>query len=194
MIRGTAGNDRREGTASDDVFRMGPGDDRAGGKGGNDDMYGGRGDDVLHGGPGLDMLDGGEGNDQLNGGAGTDALYGGPGRDQLWGGDGGDVFWFRSINEGTDTIQDFEVGRDAISLYKIDANANRAGDQGFTFIGSSAFSGRGAEVRSVVQDLEPGRPGGLMTFVHLDTDGDRLPDMIIGLVGAKYLDAGDFQL
>ncbi len=60
--------------------------------------------------------DGGTGNDILTGGTTDDSLNGGLGNDTLTGGSGNDNFVFNSINEGVDTITDFSVVDDTISL------------------------------------------------------------------------------
>ncbi len=78
------------GTAGDDVFFGGVGDDIANGLNGSDYLSGGAGDDVLNGAGGADTLLGDAGNDSLNGGAGDDTLMGGAGNDALNGGAGTD--------------------------------------------------------------------------------------------------------
>ncbi len=69
------------------------------------------GDDVLNGGEGDDIIFGQEGNDLITGGLGDDILYGGS---------GADTFIFNAINEGVDTIKDFDVSEgDLIDLSAI---------------------------------------------------------------------------
>ncbi|QSV63886.1 MAG: hypothetical protein HEQ26_15135 [Dolichospermum sp. DL01] len=64
------------------------------------------------------------GNDALTGGAGNDTLVGGAGNDILTGGTGNDFFGFEGnaaftvASQGLDTIQDFGIGNDQISLSK----------------------------------------------------------------------------
>jgi len=60
-------------------------------------------------------LEGGDGNDILTGGKGKDLLDGGSGDDQLAGGKGKDTFRF-GTDFGSDTILDFEDGREKIDL------------------------------------------------------------------------------
>jgi Ca2+-binding RTX toxin-like protein len=60
-------------------------------------------------------LNGDDGNDILYGGKGDDLLTGGLGIDTLIGGMGVDKFLL-STNSGTDTITDFEVGKDLLVL------------------------------------------------------------------------------
>ncbi|BAQ65490.1 hypothetical protein [Geminocystis sp. NIES-3709] len=61
-------------------------------------------------------LTGGEENDSLNGRGGNDTLTGGLGNDSLIGGTGNDSFRFTTVNEGTDTITDFNVTDDTILI------------------------------------------------------------------------------
>ena len=71
------------------------------------------GDDVIHGFDSGDTIAGGLGNDTLYGGKGNDTLTGADGDDVLFGGDGADTFEF-NIDDGADTIEDFEDGVDTI--------------------------------------------------------------------------------
>jgi hypothetical protein len=86
----------------DDIIFGGAGNDRIGGKGGNDQLFGEAGDDQIWGDDGDDILRGGLGNDTLTG-------------DDFSGGSGSDTF-ILAINEGTDTIVDFQDGADLIGL------------------------------------------------------------------------------
>jgi len=95
-------------------------------------LEGGNGVDVLlatiaEGTAGSSFLDGGAGDDQLMviggsgntliGGDGRDWLVGGVGDEQLTGGRDADTFHFDvSVNQGTDTILDFENRRDILSF------------------------------------------------------------------------------
>jgi Ca2+-binding RTX toxin-like protein len=60
-------------------------------------------------------LNGGDGNDILLGGKGNDLLIGGLGIDTLTGGADNEKFLL-STNSGTDTIADFEIGKDLLVL------------------------------------------------------------------------------
>ncbi|MBU6396014.1 MAG: choice-of-anchor I family protein [Sphingomonadales bacterium] len=96
---------------------------------------------------GIGSIEGGSGNDTITGSAGNDVIIGGIGTDTLASGGGNDRFVFKAATEsrlGTlaDRILDFQTG-DQIDLTGIDANANVAGIQSFTFIGSAAFTGLG---------------------------------------------------
>ena len=71
--------------------------------------------DTLIGNNGNDSLVGGTGNDTINSGLGNDTIDGGTGGDNLTGGDGSDTFILRS-SDGSDTINDFELSTDTLSL------------------------------------------------------------------------------
>ena len=112
---------------------------------------------------------------------------GGLGKDVLNGGLGADAFVFRSVAEaglgtGRDVVQDFRRGVDKIDLVGIDANSARAGDQVFKFIGSSAFSGAGGELRYNV---------GVLTG---DVDGDGRAEFTIEIGNLAALSQTDLLL
>ena len=93
-------------------------------------LFGLDGADQIFGGNGTDFLDGGEGPDQLFGGNGKDILIGGLGDDELTGGRGDDTFMF-ALGEGTDTVLDYEIGKDLIGLDGLaygDLSIGQAGD------------------------------------------------------------------
>ncbi|MFQ5948936.1 MAG: calcium-binding protein [Acidimicrobiia bacterium] len=115
-----------EGAVDDgnDVLVGGNGDDTLFGGTGDDELDGGRGDDLLVGGDdqdalvgdnGSDELFGGGGDDDLDGGKGSDTLDGGDGNDILTGGKGSDTFVF-GPGSGDDTITDFDLDNDVLSL------------------------------------------------------------------------------
>ncbi|WP_306754901.1 cadherin-like domain-containing protein [Paracoccus actinidiae] len=117
VISGTNGGDNGvsalvgSNSANDTIHGLN-GDDALNGRGGNDKLFGGNGIDHLFGGDGADTLDGGRGDDVLNAGRGNDILTGGL---------GADVFDFSiadsgSTNSGHDTITDFKLGTDDITL------------------------------------------------------------------------------
>lgn len=121
---GGDGSDQLDGGTGDDSLIGGHGaDDLKGGEGadfvsadaGNDFVSGGSGNDTLEGDSGNDVISGDAGNDQIFGGLGNDLISGGGGDDILTGGGGTDGFMF-GYGDGTDTIQDFEVGSDLIAL------------------------------------------------------------------------------
>jgi Ca2+-binding RTX toxin-like protein len=139
-----------------------------------------------------DTLIGNAGANTLQGWGGNDVLRGGTGKDTLTGGAGADRFVFiASGDSGTganaDRITDFSQAQlDRIDLAAIDANAGVAGDQGFSFIGSGAFTRHAGELRFTV--------GGGVTTVAGDLNGDGVSDFHIVLAGAVALQASDFAL
>lgn len=120
-ISGGLGDDTLFGNDGDDVLRGDRHSHQAGGTvGGNDVIYGGDGDDNIGGKAGDDTLYGESGDDNIWGNHGDDLLRGGLGDDTLTGDDasggtGRDTFVL-ALDEGTDTITDFEVGEDLIGL------------------------------------------------------------------------------
>jgi Ca2+-binding RTX toxin-like protein len=154
-------------------------------QGGNDTVYG-------RGGP--DDLKGQGANDTIYGGSGNDTITGGGGADHLWGGSGNDNFVFTAASDsssssgGPDTIRDFHHGFDKIDVTAIDAstaNPNTAGDQAFTWGGTTATV-HGAWYTE----------GGGNTTLHFDTNGSTGSDeMTIILTGTGLgLTASDFLL
>ena len=115
ILTGDSGNDDLMGMRGNDYLDGGIGNDSLFGGKGSDTLLGSSGDDALFAGRGADILKGGNGNDILYGGKGDDLLIGGWGIDSLIGGAGNDKFLL-STNSGTDTIADFEVGKDLLVL------------------------------------------------------------------------------
>lgn len=152
------------------------------------------GTNVLLGIGGNDRLDAGAGADALDGGAGDDKLIGGAGQDTLNGGTGADRFYFVAADTGAtavaapDRIADFTHAEgDVIDLHYIDAVAGTSGNNAFTFIGKSAFTGHKGELRYSYGDTEETRLEG-------DTNGDGRADLVILLTGRHDLVAADFVL
>ena len=134
QLRGAGGNDQLIGGLGSDALNGGSGIDTAnygaaasavvvdlslGGSGGEalGDSYtniefvlGSAFDDFITGDNLNNRLYGADGNDELIGGGGKDTLIGGAGNDTLTGDGGYDVFWFRGLDEGDDTITDFNAG------------------------------------------------------------------------------------
>ncbi|WP_284246369.1 calcium-binding protein, partial [Methylobacterium haplocladii] len=115
-------------------------------------INGGSGNDTLRGNGGNDTIYGGAGNDYISGGAGDDVLIGGPGTDTIYGGAGADRFVFQSVADfgpagALDSFEFIAGDGDLIDLSAIDANTNAAGTQGFTFIGTNAFTGQAGQLR-----------------------------------------------
>lgn len=158
---------------------------------GNDSVFGSMSRDVIHGEAGHDLvwarggndqLNGGGGNDTLYGGADDDVLYGGVGADRLLGESGADVFIFSHLsdstgtNQGRDIIKDYKYWHgDRIDLRDLDARTDRPGDQAFTFIGNSGYSGTPGELSA--------KPVNGGTLVSADVNGDRVVDFQILVQG-----------
>jgi Ca2+-binding RTX toxin-like protein len=142
------------------------------------------------GGRGADTLTGGGGADELGGGRGADTLVGGGGADELTGNEGADTFLYSDVSDSgigsADRIRDFAPGTDKIHLSGIDADTGTAGNQAFSWIGGSAFSGTAGELRAerVRGDWQ----------VSGDTDGDGTADFLILVSAPASLSAGDFVL
>lgn len=160
------------------------------------DANGGDGRDVLTGPDdpdaelSRDLLYGGAGDDRIHGRRGDDKLGGDGGVDTLTGGGGRDVFDFNPGGSGVgagrrDVVADFAPGQDALDLLSIDANAGRAGDQAFAFVGTRAFTGAG-QLRMARADGD--------TVVQGSTDGDAQPEFEILLANGATPAAGDFLL
>lgn len=195
-IHGDAGDDRLLGFSGADRLIGGRGEDEILGGSGEDELRGGAASDTLLGGNNNDLVVGGSGDDWLFGGRGWDELVGGTGRDVMQGGNGNDIFDFNWLAESRpgavnrDLIRGFEgiggPGGDRIDLSGIDADAG-GGDDAFTFIGTSGFSGHG-QLRVFSQ-------AGL-TVVAGNTRGDRDADFEIavddGSVRPGAWDVADF--
>ena len=119
-----------------------------------------------------DTLAGNWFDNRLDGGAGKDTLQGGGGSDHLTGGSGNDVFVFTAVNDSLslelfhDRIEDFANG-DRIDVHAIDADATRAGNQDFSYIGTSRFGGHAGELRASG------------SVVEADLDGDAMADLYL---------------
>ena len=161
------------------------------GLGGDDYIVAGSDNDTIHGGDDDDTIDGGAGNDVLTGDDGDDVLVGGAGKDKLPGGAGADRFVYQALSDspvgaGRDIITDFTPGTDVIDVSAIDANTKVAGQQGFTFIGDSAFGHQAGQLQySYI---------GNSTIVTGDVDGNGTADFQIQLSGHLTLTASDFDL
>jgi serralysin len=151
-----------------------------------DALRGNNAANVIKGGGGNDTLIGRRGNDTLDGGLGNDLLNGGAGRDVLIGGAGRDTFVFKSASESRDsnmdTVKGFVRGQDRIDLGSIDANTKVDGNQAFTFIGKSAFSGQAGQLKF---------SGGMLSG---DINGDTSADFQVKVAGLSTLTKGDFYL
>lgn len=171
IIDGGTENDTIKGLGGDDALTGGDGGDTIAGGYGDDTVLGGSGVDLMSGGYGDDTLLAGADGDTLIGNDGNDRLAGGGGIDFLTGGLGTDTFAFLTLTDSTqaaaDRVRDFTSGVDIIELTQIDANANLAGDQFFSFIGGAAFSNVAGQLR---YDAATGVVAG-------DVDGDSVADL-----------------
>lgn len=148
----------------------------------------------LRGNAGIDQLVGGSQVDTVNGGSEGDKIRGDGGADILTGGTGADVFKYRNVSDSgiganADTITDFLSGTDRLNFSRIDPDPFTAGDQGFVFVDTVAFTNNGiAQIRWV--DL------GADLRVEADVNGDGVADMHVLLqgAGAQVLSAADFVL
>jgi hypothetical protein len=75
---------------------------------------------------------------------------------------------------------------DTVHLLRIDADTGIGGNQAFSFIGASAFSGAAGELRY--------KQGASTTSVLGDVDGDGIADPKIVFDGVISVTAGDFVL
>jgi serralysin len=154
-----------------------------------DNATGGSGNDTIIGNAIANVLKGGAGNDTITGGGGNDTIIGGSGTDALTGGDGADTFLFglgdSSASSGQhDRITDFTSGVDKINLSGIDAISSTGGYDQFRFIGVSGFSGSAGELNYFNSALG-------VTTLQGDTNGDRVADFAIDLVGNIAIAATD---
>jgi Ca2+-binding RTX toxin-like protein len=143
---------------------------------------GGSGNDMLIASDLGCTLIGGAGADTLTGGAGIDRLAGGSGIDTMTGGGGADSFVFAfgdssAASNQHDRITDFVSGTDHIDISAIDAIASTGAQDLFRFLGSAAFDGAAGALNYVYN----GTLG--VTTLQGDTNGDRVADFAIDLVG-----------
>ncbi len=108
----------------------------------------------------------------------------------LTGGGGDDRFYFRAAETAVaipDRITDFAAG-DRIDLSAIDADLRASGNDAFTYVGDSAFTGIGGELRVTL--------AGAGWLVEGDVDGDRVADLSIEVLTASgyALGTADFIL
>jgi Ca2+-binding RTX toxin-like protein len=129
-------------------------------------------------------------NNLLNGGAGNDILDGSAGADSLTGGAGNDLFDFNLLSDSrgtaTDRVVDFVKGQDRFDFSTLDANSALSGNQAFTFIGKTLFTGKAGELRYDSTSTA--------TNVFLDVDGNKTADFQVRIDGSHSLAAADFVL
>ncbi|WP_262029680.1 calcium-binding protein [Microvirga sp. Mcv34] len=136
-------------------------------------------------------LYGHQGADRLTGSSKSDTISGGLGIDTLQGGSGRDTFVFEqkdtsSSKRNADYISDFKgKSGDRIDLKFIDANLQKAGNQGFAFVGTKAFTKAG-QVRYEKTSKD--------TYVFFNTDADKSAEGVIRLKGVIDLQKAWFIL
>jgi Ca2+-binding RTX toxin-like protein len=157
--------------------------------------------DVLSGDGGANTLAGAGGTDRLNGRGGADRLVGGQGADRLTGGSGADVFDYNSVEDSgvtagrRDIITAFAqatatAAGDRIDLSGIDAVARTSANEGFTFIGRTAFSTTNAAGQLRYSfDSTTG-----IAVVQGSIDADAAAEFTIQVNGVSALRAADFLL
>jgi hypothetical protein len=133
--------------------------------------------------------------DTITGSTGADIIVGGGGADTLRGdptssSSGADTFVFLSAGDSSaalsDTILDFQPGKDILDLFAVDANTSSPGDQAFKWAGFDPQTTE-AKQNSVWTTQNNGN-----TFVNADVTGDGVADMVIKLVGLHNLAQSDF--
>jgi hypothetical protein len=128
----------------------------------------------------------------LHGGASETILIGGAGSQSFLGGSGKDIFSYLAIsdsqNNKSDSIGNFKQGSDVIDLHSINANPLSTSITSFKFIGTSAFSANGGEIR-YYQDAVHN-----VTYIQADLLGDSSADMTIRVGRLFNFTAADFTL
>ena len=112
----------------------------------------------------------------------------------MTGGLGADLLIFQTVADfggnttsTADCFLDFGAAQgNRLHLSAIDANANTAANDEFTFIGTAAFSGVAGQLRYFQQAGD--------TFFAGDLNGDSSADFMVHVVGLHTLTAGNFVL
>ncbi len=185
QVYGGAGNDTIYGNIGLDTLYGQSGDDTINGDENIDTIYGGSGADTINGGFGGDIVYGGSGNDIVAGAGANDVIIGGFGADTLTGGNLADIFRYLDLRDTGDIITDFTHGADKIDFAAIDADDAVAGNQAFSFGGTTATA-HGAWYAA---------DGSGNTSLYLDTDGNvATAELVITLNSITDLVANDFIL
>lgn len=160
------------------------------GTNGDDNIIGREDGSLVSGLDGNDKLTGREASDTLAGGLGNDVMNGSGGKDTLNGETGDDIYDFNATSDSAagasrDIIENFVfegVGTgDKIDVSTIDANVDLAGDQAFTFIGTTLLTGAG-QIRVFDGSSEN-------TLIQLSTDSDPDPESEIEVKDGTVLAA-----
>jgi len=145
-------------------------------------------DDRLNGDDRGNELHGGAGDDKLFGKGGDDFLHGGAGSDRLQGGEGADIFHFEGFDgpREFDTILDFTLGEDRISLNGDMFAELRAGYDGALVSGQFAYDKALTADHHIIYNT---RNGAL--YYDADGSGAQQAVMIAKLSHVPMLDASD---
>jgi Ca2+-binding RTX toxin-like protein len=219
VLNGEAGDDTLNGGSGSDVLDGGAGSDTAGYVGATrgvtvtvadgrqdtrgagidtlvsiENLNGSAFNDVLTGSFSANVLQGFGGNDILQGLDGDDILVGAVGADRLTGGGGADLFAYVKLDHfqpgERDQILDFSHAEgDQIDVSGVDPSSQEQGDQAFTFIGGSTFSG--ADDRFELRATQRGEG---TVLVQGDTNHDGAPDFAILVRTDAPFVAEDFLL
>ncbi|MBV8281246.1 MAG: hypothetical protein JO347_04180 [Candidatus Eremiobacteraeota bacterium] len=133
-------------------------------------------------------------------------FVGGPGKQYMDGGAGANIFKFLSVGDSAgngshDVINNFDPGKDVIDLSAI--NSNPGGISGassnFTFIGTSAFTSAGDQVRyqydpTTNQTIVEANLAGDTSWGSSSSANYQSPDIVIDLTGDLTLTAANFAL
>lgn len=168
---GGDGDDRMSGGEHADSIEGGAGNDTIWSNHGSDSVWAGAGDDFVGDWAGWSRLVGGAGNDTLSGGAGEDTLIGGEGDDSMTGGSHSDTFIVAG-DSGNDTITDFVVGEDRLTLSDFDIGDAEGQTSGSDMLAATGAIDGGTDL---VLDLGDGRTIRLINVVD-DTIGDEVED------------------
>jgi Ca2+-binding RTX toxin-like protein len=174
-------NENIPGTAANDTYLCGLGNDIINGVGGDDILDGGVANDIINGGQGNDQMLGGSGTDFARGGQGNDYISGGSGIDTLLGERGNDIIFG---DEGDD-ILDGGAGDDL--LYGGMGNDNVTGGVGRDVFALAVGSGTDS-----INDFTAGEDSfqlrGGLTFEQLTFTLDNGDD---GPVSIRFVDTGE---
>lgn len=140
---------------------------------------------------GWDVIRGNAGANTLVGGLGNDVITGRGGKDLITGGGGLDRFVYENLADSEvafaqrDVINTFAHG-DKIDLSALDARADVAGDQAFSFIGAAAFTGVSGQLRFDMTNISP--TGVKAYTVWGDVTGNRAADFSLQIYTSPTVD------
>lgn len=186
LVIGTA-NETIAGSDNPDFILGTEGNDGIDAGGDADFVFSQAGDDSVQAGAGNDLVLGGTGNDLIAGGSGDDTFAGAGGADRF-------VFDPSNTEEGQDTIIDFAVGKDLISLDIADILAAdptlpaAAGDPAALEVADFDASDAWGVAASSGGAVSITHPGGTITLVGVPF-GDTT-DSFAELAGALQLTGG----